>query len=292
MKRISPKENSSGTGWATRIIACLPLLLLFGGAAYGAGNLWQNGWNDRRFVVLPSASLTESAHLDPAAVAEFSALSDFVAGKSLLRFDLLSATRDRYAQCAWVKEVCRVERVFPREITVEFIPRRPRAQAQIGGKFYLFDDEKILLTASGVAAPRENLPRLTGEFIPPPVAGAEWHDDGITAALNALAAIENSPLGSRLSVAEISLKRTPFLDKLRREQQSRPRLEITTRDNIHILWGADARGLPDEATAEDKVAMLGDLLKRPPQNRRKISLDVRTAIAGYKLRQAPAVAGE
>jgi hypothetical protein len=284
MKRISTDASNNHT--TERCLAVLPLLLLLSGAAYGAVYLWQAAWRDREFIVLPTANWADDrgALVDPEAGAEFLRLSDAVAGKNLLAPGLLKEIRTRYENCVWVKTVTRVARVFPREIAVEFVPRRAVAQAEIDGNFYLFTAEKILLTRQGLAAPRRNLPILRGQFIPPPTAGAIWHDDGLAAALHALQAIENSPLAEKLPVAEIVLKQTPFVDGERQWQRSRPRLEITTHNQIHILWGAAELGLPDEMTAADKLAALAELLKCPPQNRRKISLDVRTPLPGYKRR--------
>ncbi|GHS91727.1 hypothetical protein FACS1894139_12950 [Planctomycetales bacterium] len=264
--------------WA-KTVAVLPLLLIVGLSGYGAWHLWQRALTDERFAVRNAATIDDRT-LAAEAKQELSALGNFAAGKNLLHPQLAATVRAAYEKSAWVKEVRRVERVFPNQLVVEFVPRRPFLQARDAGGEWLLDDENVLIAAS--AQTRPWLPVVTGDIKDCPPAGAVWRD--LAPAFRATRALTQSKIAAQLPVKEIVLKRAAYYDKERQARQSRPRLEITTHNNIHILWGAD--DVPGEITAQDKITMLAQLLAQPPRcNRRYLSLDVRTAVPGYTLRK-------
>ena len=266
------------------LIRCLPLLFILAGAGYGCRYLWRAGLEDKAFRILPSMVVADKSPCHPEANGEFSRLSDLAAGHSLLDPRLLTSIRDQYAASVWVKKVCRVERIFPNQVMVEFIPRRAFVQAQQNGYYWLVDDENVLLPVNGIKTARPQLPVVAGDLIDRPRCGEKWNDPGVIAATDALAAIENSPLAAQLPVRTITVRRSEFLDSKKQAHKSRPRLEIRTHNDINILWGCGPDGYPGEITTADKLVMLRQLLSQPPANRRKISLDVRTAVPGYKLR--------
>lgn len=292
MKKTKNKNTSAvaaaGGGFCGRaaafVIRCLPLLFILAGAGYGARCLWETGLTDRAFQILPSMVIGEKSTYHPEAKEEFVRLSDLSAGKSLLDPRLLGKIRDAYQQSVWIKKVCRVERVFPNQVVVEFIPRRAFMQARVNGYYWLVDDENVLLPVNGMRTPRPQLPMVEGDITARPRYGEKWKDAGVVAAADALTAIENSPLAAQLPIRTITVRRAAFLDKLKNRRQSRPRLEIKTHTDINILWGSGPDGFPGEITSADKIVMLRQLLSQPPANRSKISLDVRTAVPGYKLR--------
>lgn len=296
-KRKTTKNGigEKGPSWAARggravvaaaglAIRCLPLFFILAGVGYGCWHLWRLGLEDRAFRILPSMVVSDQSPCHPEANGEFSRLSDLSAGRSLLDPLLLSSIRDQYARSVWVKKVCRVERVFPNQVMVEFIPRRAFVQARQNGYYWLVDDENVLLPVDGTQAARAQLPVVEGDLADRPRYGEKWNDPGVTAATDALAAIENSPLAAQLPVRTITVRRSAFLDSKKQAHRSRPRLEIRTHTDINILWGCGPDGYPGEITTADKIVMLRQLLSQPPANRRKISLDVRTAVPGYKLR--------
>lgn len=266
------------------VIHCLPLLIILGAAGYGCYELWAAARAERDFRILPSMTVAEGSRYHPEAAEEFTRLSDLAAGKSLLDPRLLTDVRAQYEKSVWVKKVCRVERVFPNQVAVEFIPRRAFLQAHCRGYYWLLDDENILLPVAGTRAARPQLPAVEGDIASRPRYGEKWTDAGVVAAADALSAIAASPLASQLPVRTITVRRPAFLDRMRQPRHSRPRLEIKTHTDISILWGSGPDGFPGEITTPDKIVMLRQLLSRPGANRGKISLDVRTAVPGYKLR--------
>lgn len=278
------KSATENTNLAGVLIGVLPLLFILAGIGYGGFQLWKIALQDKIFAILPSVNLNQRAGLHPEAVQEFNRLSNLTAGKSLLDPYLLDTVKRQYDDSVWIKKVFRLERVFPNQIMVEFIPRRAFFQAKQNGYFWLVDDENIVLPVTGLRTPHQNLPIISGDINTRPQYGEKWQDSGIIAAHEVLTAIEKSPLSAQLPISEIIVNRPRFMDKFRNEQYSRARLEIKTHNEINILWGAGTRGDPDELTTNKKLALLQQLLQKPlPTQQEKVYYDVRTRIAGYSL---------
>jgi hypothetical protein len=284
-------SSDLGTAIAVRLtILILPLLLILASGVVGVVCLWQEALQDRRFRVAgDTLSLTGAARFSVAARDEVQRLGLKAAGRSLLDPWLLTDLRREYEQSPWVKRVCRLSRVFPNRIAVEFVLRVPAAQVHVQNWYWLVDQDGVLLRVAGAQTPYEGLPEIVGT-IPgsidrQPAYGQTWNDPAVRDALSVLQVLRDSPLSEDLHVRRVLVHRGSFLDQLECRRQQRPRLDLQTSEGVLVRWGTFNGGdLPGELRSADKVTMLSDLLRRQlavPG----ICLDVRTRVPGYALPQ-------
>ncbi len=272
---------------ARNLILALPLAALIGGAICGAVELWRAGLEDPRYRVPATVRLAEPGQFCTDAVDEYERLGRAAAGRSLLDPFLLHDLVRTYEKSVWVRRVCRMERVFPDRVAVEFVPRVPVAQVLQNQYYWLVGADGVLLP-TGTRKPRPGLPIIQGNIsFRPAHEGARWDDTGLRDALDVLQRLGKSVLADELPLKRIVVRRASFLDELQLERPALPRLDLETGGGVTILWGTHNRDdLPDEPSAAEKIAMLRTLLARNPPRVPGLCLDVRGRVAGYSLPQS------
>jgi len=269
----------------------LPLLLLLASAAYGIVTLWQTAMADPRFRVGgETVSLSGAAEYCPAAREEIRRLGLQAAGRSVLDPWLLADLRRAYEASPWVKRVCRLARIFPDRVAVDFVLRMPVAQVASHGWYWLIDAEGVLLSVPGSEKPHAGLPEIVGNLpgmlSRQPAYGQMWSDVAVMDALGLLRVLRDSPLSEALHVRRLIVHRGSFLDTLECRRQHRPRLDIQTREGILVRWGTfNSADLPEELLNSEKLAMLRSLLSQDFVTTPGICLDVRTRVPGYAMPQ-------
>lgn len=270
------------------LVRMAPLCIIFGAAGYGLNDLWSRATQAERFRVQPAVALTPAPNTRPEAARSFRALGDYVAGRSVLDPLLLHDLKEEYLRCPWVKRIVSLQRIFPGQVSVEFVARNPYAQVLKGGYYWLIDDEGVMLPVEGVREVRPGMPVIRGDIDTRPHDGAVWDDAGVLGALHALLTIRGSALVQAVPITEIVVSRAEYLDRLSRPGRSRPRLELLTADGLSILWGTAAEDYPGELKDAEKLALLRQLVVEARAEGQARQLDVRTRIPGFTLVQPPA----
>lgn len=265
------------------LVRMAPLCIIFAAAGYGVYALWGEACMADSFRVLPSVALTPAPYCRPEAARAFRALGNCAVGRSVLEPLLLSDLKEEYLKCPWVKSVVAMSRVFPAQVSVEFVARSPYMQVLKGGYYWIVDDEGVMLPVEGVRAPRPSLPVVRGDIDFRPQDGMVWDDDGVLGALQALQTIRSSALVQSMPVAEVVISRAEYIDRLSQPGRSRPRLQIITTNGFDILWGTTGVGYPGEMQDEEKVALLRQLVAQGEHKGIARRLDVRTRVPGFTL---------
>lgn len=293
-KPASRSKKTSSTAWlvpalgvlCAHLVRALPLLFLFGTVAYGSVRLWQHALQDPAYQLQPSLTLGTESTIPAEAQHAYQQLAAGMAGRSLLHPHLLRDLQRDYEACVWVRSVHRMERVFPNQVAIEFVPRLPVAQVWHRGYYWLVDEEGLMLPIQGLRKPRAELPVIAGVVRDRPADGQAWRDPGVRGALGVMEALSASAIREDLPVAKIQILRTSYLDALQQQRESRPRFELQTRDGVRILWGTYNEGeLPDEILTSEKIATLRKLLARGIPLQPGLSVDIRTREVGYSLPQ-------
>jgi hypothetical protein len=96
---------------------------------------------------------------------------------NLLSADVLWDIEDRLSSTPWVREVSRVEKIFPRSISFSLVLRRPVAWISHGTAVYLADVDATRLPVSDRNTPEiAHLPVIEGvsDRTAPPAPGQQW----------------------------------------------------------------------------------------------------------------------
>lgn len=284
---VSAWISSALGGMCAHVVHALPLLILFGVVTYGSAHLWQDALLDPAYQLQPSLALGPESNIPTEAVHAYQQLAAKAAGRSLLHPHLLRDLQREYEACVWVRSVHRMERVFPNQVAIEFVPRLPVAQVWHRGYYWLVDGDGLMLPVQGLMKPRPELPVIAGVVHTRPADGQAWRDPGVRGALGVMTALEASPIREDLPLVKIQVLRTSYLDALQQQRESRPRFELHTRNGVRILWGTYNEGeLPEEILTSEKIATLRKILARGLPLQPGLSLDIRTREVGYTVEQA------
>lgn len=280
---LAEKLASLMAGMAAYAVRSAPLFLIIAGVFFGVVTLWQKGMSSERFVIKPQVAIGEVTGYQSDAVCEFEKLGMLMTGKNLLDPMLLSEIKEEYEKSPWVISVCKMRRVFPDRVDVEFVPRMPVAQVKHRGYYWLVGSDAVLLPVDGRSYPQQQIPIIVGDIDTRPNNGSVW-SGGVMGALDVLESIERSSIATDIAISKIQIKAPSFLDRLSRQGKSRPRLEIKTHCGLSIDWGVCGMKLPGELSNAEKIASLKKLLTESSRPLREFSLDVRTATPGYNLK--------
>jgi len=308
MSRRSARDIETEHGFARRatafclrltvvcLLRSLPLLLIFGGVAYGAVSLWQAGIADERFMIRgDTLSLSLPSRLSAEAVYKIEELGKFPRPRSILDPFLLTDLRAKYEANPWVRQVCQLKRVYPDRLAVEFVLRMPVAQVKsyITPErcfYWQVDDTGMQLPLTSSSQPVPGLVVVEGStrnaLSRHPGAGASWNDRGVKDALGILQTLRASPVSEDLHVKRVIVHTEVYRDVASNLHSRRPRLDIETDEGVLVRWGTFNGGdLPDEVLNAEKVAMLQNLVNRDLAKIPGICLDIRTRVPGFQFQK-------
>lgn len=178
---------------------------------------------------------------------------------NLLSEEVLWEVEEGLSRTPWVKEVGRVEKVFPRSIRFSLVLRRPIAWVSRGGSTHLVDTDGTRLPISDRNAPEiTHLPVIEGvpSSMPSPLPGARWHSRQVEAGIHVAVCLQAAAESDSKILAGV--KRIDV-----RDARSKGRgVVLITHDNRRLEWGKTP--LPGEIpliSEEQKLANLRLVLR-------------------------------
>jgi hypothetical protein len=175
--------------------------------------------------------------------------------------ELIGRVGRSFEQCAWVRKVTSVERVFPDQVRVRFEYRRPHVAVRRENGFVLVDAEAVRLP--GVYAqvpPCDRAAVVGGVTAKVPEAGRRWEDAALAAGLAMADLAHEDPLLKKLGVKEVDVaNHGGRLDPRRSE------LQLVTGTGCQLAWGRAAKDARfGEPTVEEKLDSLRGVLAAYP----------------------------
>jgi hypothetical protein len=266
-----------------------PMLLLLGGAAAGLYGIWWDALAAPTYRIRagqPRAAV-EGMALQPAARRELARLARLAGGENLLNPRALGRLREAYEENPWIERTYPFRRDFAAgAVVADYLLRLPAAQVAYGGRYWLVDEDGVLLTDDGPPRPRPDLPVVHCPMSAQPPVGQPWRQPELLDALAVLEVLRLSPLRPDLSIARILAERRSYVDRQLRRRRTRPRLTLYTETGAVIRWGAFNRdGDPEEPLPTEKLEMLRRVLETDGLAAGE-QVDVSTHTASYS-RAAP-----
>ena len=183
-------------------------------------------------------------------------------GVNLFDEALVGRVGKAFEECAWIKRVTGVERVFPDQLRVKFEYRRPHVAVRCENGYVIVDADGVRLPGVYVDPPPcERSVQLAGVGGRPPEPGKAWDAPAIKAGMTLADYVDATPLLARLRVREINVaNHGGRLD---------PRLSevvLATSSGVELAWGrtADTTRFGDPS-AEEKLENLREVLAAYPE---------------------------
>ena len=182
-------------------------------------------------------------------------------GATLFDESLVAKVGKTFEECAWIKRVTSVERVFPDQLRIRFEYRKPHVAVRCENGYVLVDVDGVRLPGVYAEPPAsERSARVAGVGGRPPEPGKVWDAPALRAGMKMADYVDATPLLARLKVREINVaNHGGRLD---------PRLsEVTlaTSSGVELAWGRT----PDTArfgdpSPEEKLENLREVLAAYP----------------------------
>ena len=183
------------------------------------------------------------------------------AGTNLFDEALVAKVGKAFEDCAWIKKVTSVERVFPDQLRVRFEYRRAHVAVRCENGYVAVDSEGVRLP--GVYAdppPCERAVQVAGVGGRAPEPGKVWESAALKAGMALAEYVESTPLLARLKVREVNVaNHGGRLDPRTSETF------LTTASGIELAWGRT----PDtsrfgEPSPEEKLENLREVMAAYP----------------------------
>ena len=193
---------------------------------------------------------------------------------SILDQDLVERIARAFSLHPWVAEVRRVRKRHPASLEVDLVYRRPVCMVVVPDGMHPVDIEGILLPGAANFPPGEAMqyPRLLGVETTPTSHGTRWRDVRVMEGAEIAAAF--GTVWQELRLDHIK----PYVEP-NSESAGDYSYLLFTSSGSRIHWGrAPGNGMPGEATASEKIALLQDYFQKhgtldgPDESR---SLDIR-----------------
>lgn len=187
-----------------------------------------------------------------------------IANPGVTLFDeaLVAKVGKSFEDCAWIKRVTAVERVFPDQLRIRFEYRKPRLAVRCENGYVLVDEDAVRLPGVYVEPPAcERATRVAGVGGRPPEPGRVWDAPALKAGMAMADYVEATPLLARLKVREINVaNHGGRLDPRQSE------VTLSTAAGVELAWGRT----PDTArfgdpSPEEKLENLREVLAAYPE---------------------------
>lgn len=183
------------------------------------------------------------------------------AGTTLFDEALVAKVGKSFEDCAWIKRVTSVERVFPDQLRIRFEYRRPHVAVRCENGYVLVDADGVRLPGVYVEPPAcERSTRVAGVGARPPEPGRVWDHPALRAGMAMADYVEATPLLARLKIREVNVaNHAARLDNRASE------VTLSTASGVELAWGRT----PDTArfgdpTPEEKLENLREVLAAYP----------------------------
>jgi hypothetical protein len=183
-------------------------------------------------------------------------------GATLFDEALVAKVGKAFEDCAWIRRVTAVERLFPDQLRIRFEYRTARVAVRCENGYVLVDADGVRLPGVYVEPPAcERSTRVAGVGTRPPEPGKVWDHAALKAGMAMADYVESTALLSRLKVREVNVaNHGGRLD---------PRLsEVTllTSSGVELAWGRT----PDtsrfgDPSPEEKLENLREVLAAYPE---------------------------
>lgn len=179
-------------------------------------------------------------------------------GTSLFDPGLVERVGRTFEECAWIKRVTAVERVFPDQLRVRFEYRTPHVAVKRHDGYVIVDAEGVRLPGVYTEPPRscERTVQIAGVASLPPEPGRPWTDPALKAAMGLADFAQENPLLARLKVREVDVSNFDGKVDARRSE-----VAFLTAAGSTIAWGrAPGAGKFGEPSSEEKLENLREVL--------------------------------
>jgi hypothetical protein len=179
-------------------------------------------------------------------------------GTSLFDEELVSRVGRAFEECAWIKRVTAVERVFPDQLRVRFEYRTPHVAVRRANGYVIVDSEGVRLPGVYVDPPRScaRSVEVSGVTSLPPEPGRAWNDPSLKAAMGLADFVQENSLLARLKVREIDVSNFGGRADARKTE-----VAFVTAAGCTIAWGRPSgSGKFGEPSSEEKLENLREVL--------------------------------
>jgi len=179
-------------------------------------------------------------------------------GASLFDPGLVERVGRTFEECAWIRRVTSVERVFPDQLRVRFEYRTPHLAVKRHDGYVIVDAEGVRLPGVYVDPPSscERSVVIGGVTSLPPEPGRSWTDPALKAAMGLADFAQENPLLARLKVREVDVSNFDGKMDARRSE-----IAFLTSSGCAIAWGrAPGAGKFGEPSHEEKLENLREVL--------------------------------
>lgn len=179
-------------------------------------------------------------------------------GASIFDPGLVERVGRSFEECAWIRRVTAVERVFPDRLRVRFEYRVPHAAVRRPNGFVIVDAEGVRLPGVYGEPPRScaRSVEISGVASPPPEPGRPWEDPALKAAMALADLVESNSLLARLRIREVDVSNFDGKTDARRSE-----VAFVTASGCTIAWGrAPGAGKFGEPSSEEKLENLREVL--------------------------------
>lgn len=270
--------------------ACM-FLAVISACIVGAAMLWRSALDDPRFKMDgETLGMAGAVRECPESVEEIRQIGLAFNGRSILDPTLIGDLERAYQGSLWVKKVTRMRRSFPNRIDLELLLRIPAAQVKNSQRYWLIDQDGVLLPVEGSPTPFAKLPEIVGVTATMvgnrPLPGEMWKDEGVEGALGIMRAFWASPLSEALPVQRVVVNAGVFRTEEGAQREIRRRFEVVSEGGAVVRWGTfNPLVTGDELTSAEKMWHLEELLRKDEAMRPGVCFDVRTRLPGFSLIQ-------
>jgi hypothetical protein len=179
------------------------------------------------------------------------------AGRSIFDPKLVEEVGRKFEECAWIKKVTSVERVFPDRLAIKFEYRRPHAAVRRENGYVIVDSDGVRLPGVFSTPPAcERTVTITGVASLPPEPGKPWQDDALRAAVAMADFIPGSTLLTRLGVRDVDVSNFGGRMDPRKSEMS-----LTTSGGCVVAWGRTTQTSKfGDLSTEEKLENLREVL--------------------------------
>ena len=156
---------------------------------------------------------------------------------SIFDGELVGRVGRSFEQCAWVRKVTAVERVFPDQLRVRFEYRRPHVAVRRENGHVLVDAEGVRLPGVYATVPAcDRVAVLSGVTSHPAEPGKRWDDAALRAGMALADYAHENALLKKLGVKEINVANHGGRVDARRSE-----ISLVTGTGCQLAWGRDAK---------------------------------------------------
>lgn len=182
-------------------------------------------------------------------------------GANLFDEALVARVGKAFEDCAWIKRVTAVERVFPDQLRIRFEYRRPHVAVRCENGYVIVDADGIRLPGVYVDPPAsERSVQIAGVGGRAPEPGKAWEHPALKAGMAMADFVDATPLLARLRIREVNVanhggRLDPRLSEL----------TLSTAAGVELAWGRGAEAARfGDPSPEEKLENLREVLAAYP----------------------------